>query len=103
MKTLARKKLIIDQLLKSKDHAFHLGISTDKQLETIDILLSKSARNILGPIPNFSTEAIHRPIEEMGMKYSPRIDRAAQVGQERITEALKRPTDRGKTAFGDTK
>ncbi len=40
----SRKKLVIDQLLKSKYHATHLGIFTDKQLETIDKILNTAAR-----------------------------------------------------------
>jgi hypothetical protein len=38
------KKLVIEQLLKSKYHATHLGILTDKQLETIDKILNKAAK-----------------------------------------------------------
>ena len=46
-----RKKLVIEQLLKSKYHATHLGIFMDKQLETIDKILNKAARNALGVTP----------------------------------------------------
>ncbi len=56
-----RKQLVIDQLLKSKYHATHLGIFTDSQLNTIDKMLNKAARNALGLGPSFPTEAIHRP------------------------------------------
>ena len=35
-----RKKQVIEQLLKTTYHATHLGISTYKQLETIDKLLN---------------------------------------------------------------
>jgi hypothetical protein len=40
-----RKKLVIEQPLKSIYHATHLGIFTVKQLETIDKILNKAARN----------------------------------------------------------
>jgi hypothetical protein len=59
-----RKKLVIDQLLKSKYHATHLGIFTVTQLNTIDKILNKASRNTLGLVPSFPTEAIHRPTNE---------------------------------------
>ena len=37
-----RKKLVIDQLLKSKYHATRLGIFTDSQLNSIDKILNKA-------------------------------------------------------------
>ncbi len=48
-----RKKLVIKQLLKSKYHATHLGVFTDKQLEQVDKILNKAARNALGLTPSF--------------------------------------------------
>jgi hypothetical protein len=71
-----RRKLVIDQLLKSKYHAIHLGIFTDKQLQTIDNILNKAARNALGLIPSFPSEAIHKSTKEMGLGYAPMKDRA---------------------------
>ena len=50
-----RKHLVIDQLLKSKYHATHLGIFTDTQLSTIDKLLNKAARNAPGLTHSFPT------------------------------------------------
>ena len=50
-----RKKLVIDQLLKSKYHATHLGIFTTSQLMAIDKLLNKAARNSLGLLSSFPT------------------------------------------------
>jgi hypothetical protein len=79
-----RKKLAIEQL-KSKYHATHLGILTDKQLETIDKILNKVARNALGLTPSFLTEAIQRPVKEMGLGYAPMNDRATRMGIEHIT------------------
>ena len=60
-----RKKLVINQLLKSKYHATHLGIFMDKQLETIDKLLNKATRNAIGIIPSIPTKAIYRLTKEM--------------------------------------
>jgi hypothetical protein len=57
----SRKILLIDQLLKSKYHATHLGLFIDKQLEKVDKTLNKAAINAIGFIPRSPTEAIHRP------------------------------------------
>jgi hypothetical protein len=57
-------------------YAFHLGIFTDKQLETIDKILNKAARNVLGLTPSFPTEAIYKRTKEMGLGYAPMKDRA---------------------------
>jgi hypothetical protein len=80
-----RKKLVIDQLLKSKYHATHLGIFKDKQLEHVDKIFNKAARNALGLTPRFPTEAIHRPTTEMGLGYTPMKDKATEMGVEHIT------------------
>jgi hypothetical protein len=80
-----KKKQVIDELLNSKYHATHLGIFTDNQLETIDKLLNKAARNTLGLIPSFSTEEIHGHTTEMGLGYAPMKDRVTQMGIEHIT------------------
>ena len=71
---------MIDQLLKSKYHATHLGIFTDSQLDTIDKILNKASRNALGLTPNFPTEAKHRPMKKMGLGYAPLKDKATQMG-----------------------
>ena len=70
-----RKKLEIDKLLKSKYHATHILIFTNIQLETIDKILDKAARNALGLIPNFPTKAIHLT-KEMRLGYAPIRDKA---------------------------
>ena len=81
----SRKKLVIDQLLKSKYHATHLGIFTEKQLETIDKILKKTARNALELIPSFPTEAKHRPTKEMGLGHAPMKYKLTQIGIEHVT------------------
>jgi hypothetical protein len=97
-----RKQLVIDQLLKSKYHATHLGIFTDKQLSTIDKILNKAARNAVGLTPSFPTEAIHRPTNEMGLGYAPLRNKAAQMGIEHLMDILNKPTDRGYLAYAHT-
>jgi len=97
-----RKQLVIDQLLKSKYHATHLGIFTDTQLNTIYKILNKAARNALGLTPNFPTEAIHRPTKEMGLGYAPLRNKATQMEIEHLMDILNKPTDRGYLAYAHT-
>ncbi len=61
---------------KSKYPATHLGIFTYTQLNAIDKILNKAARNALGLSPSFPTEAIHRPTKEMGLGYAPLKNKA---------------------------
>jgi hypothetical protein len=91
---------VIDQLLKSKHHATHLYIFTDKQLKTIDTLLNKAAKNALGITPSFPTKAIHTT-NEMGLGYAPMKDRATKMGIEHI-EILNKTTDRRYIAYAHT-
>jgi len=83
--SLNRKKLVIEQLLKSKYHATHLGIFTDKQLETIDKILNKIAKNALGLTPSFPAEAMHNLTKEIGLGYTPMKDRATHMEIGHIT------------------
>jgi len=98
-----RKKLAIEQLLKSKYHATHLGIFTDKLLEQVGKILNKAARNSLGLTPSFTTKAIHRPTKEMGLGYAPMKDKATQLGIEHISEFINKPPDREYIAYAHTK
>ena len=91
--------MVIDQLLKSKYHATHLGIFTDKQLSTIDKILNNAARNALGLTPSFLTEAIHRPTKERGLGYAPLRHKATQMGIEHLMDIFNKPTDRGYLAY----
>jgi hypothetical protein len=97
-----RKQLVIKQLLKSKYHATHLGIFTDKQLEQVDKILNKTAKNALGLTPSCPTEAIHRPTKEIGLGYAPLKDKATQMGIEHVTYVINKPTDRGHKAYAHT-
>jgi hypothetical protein len=97
-----RKQLIIEQLLKSKYHATHLGILTDTQLSTIDKILNKAARNAMGLTPSFPTEAIYRPTKEMGLGFAPLRSKATQMGIQHLVDILNKPTDRGYLAYERT-
>ena len=97
-----RKKLVIEQVLKSKYHATHLGIFTDKPLTQIDKIFNIVVRNTLGLTPSFPTEAIHKPTKEIGLGYAPMKDRATQMGIEQISEIINKPTDRGYMAYAHT-
>ena len=55
------KTLVVEQLLKSKYHATHLGVLNDRQLTTIDGILIKTMRQAIALLPNFPTEGVHRP------------------------------------------
>ena len=59
-KTLAKRKLspslkslVIEQLLKFKYRATHLGVFNERQLTTIDGILNKAMRQAIGLLPNF--------------------------------------------------
>jgi hypothetical protein len=95
--------LVIDQILKSKYHAKHLGIIfTDSQLNTIDKILNKAARNALGLTPSFPTEAIHRSTKEMGLGYAPLKNKATQMGIEHLIDIINKSTDRGHLTYAHT-
>ena len=68
----------------------------------MDKILNKAARNALGLIPSFPTEAIHRPTKEMELGYAPIKHKATQMGIEHSTEIVNKPTDRGYLAYTNT-
>ncbi len=83
----------IDQLHKSKYHATHLGIVTDKQLERINKLLNKAARNAIGLTPRLSNRSYTSTNKRNGAGIFTLKDRASQMGIEHITEVLNKPTE----------
>jgi uncharacterized membrane protein YgcG len=97
-----RKQLEIDQILKYKYHATHLGIFAYSQLHTIDKILNKATKNALSLTPSFPAVAIHRPTKEMGLGYAPFIDKATQMGIERLMEIINKPTEQGYLAYART-
>jgi hypothetical protein len=54
----SHKPAIIEQLLKSKYHATHLGVFNERQLTTIYFILNKAMRQAIGLLPNFPTEGV---------------------------------------------
>jgi hypothetical protein len=104
-KVLAKRKLspplksiAIEQLLKSKYHATHLGKLNERQLTTIDGILNKAMRRNLGLLPNFSTEGVQNPLKEADLGLTPMRDRATQMGIEHLTRVINKDTERGFTA-----
>jgi len=71
-----------------------LGIFTDSQLDIIDQILNKAARNAQGLTPSFPIEAIRRPTKEMELGYAPLNDKVTQMGIEHLKEILNKPTER---------
>jgi len=61
------KTLVVEQLLKPKHHATHLGVLNDRQLTTIDGILNNVKRKAIGLLPNFPMEEVQRPLKEMGL------------------------------------
>ncbi len=50
------KTFVIEQLLKSKYRATHLGVLNDRQLTTIEGILNKAMRQVIGLLPEFPIE-----------------------------------------------
>jgi len=77
-KTLAKQKLslthkttIVEQLLKSKYHATHLGVFNERQLSNIDGILNKVMRKSIGLFPNFPMEGVQCTLKEAGLGSPP--------------------------------
>jgi hypothetical protein len=58
------KTLLVEQLLKSKYLATHLGVFDDRKLTTIDRILNKEMRLAIGLLPNFPTAGVQRPLKK---------------------------------------
>ena len=89
---------MVEQLLKSKYYATHLGVFNDRQLITIDGILNKAMRQPIGLLPNFPTEGVQRLLKEAGLGLPLIRDRATQMGVEHITRTMNKNTERGFTA-----
>ncbi len=90
--------MAIEQLLKSKYHATHLGVFNERQLTTIDGILNKAMRQAIGLLPNFATEGVEKPLKEAGLVLPPMRDRATQMEIEHLTRVMNTDTERGFTA-----
>ncbi len=78
--SLPYKTLVVEQLLKSKYHATHLGVLNDRQFTAIDGILKKAMRQAIGLLPKFPTEGVQRPLKEMGLGLHSIRDRATHMG-----------------------
>jgi hypothetical protein len=93
---------VVEQLLKSKYHATHLGVLNDRQLTTIDGILNKAMRQAIGLLPNFFTEGLQRPLKDMGLGLLSIRDRATQMGVEHLVRTMNKDMDRGYLAHAHT-
>ena len=108
-KTLAKRKLspslktlVIEQLIKSKYHATHLGVFNNRQHTEIDDILNKALRQATGLLSNFPTEGVQRPPKEMGLGLPAIRDKATQIGLEHLVNAMNKDTERGFLAHSHT-
>ena len=65
------KSLAIEQLLKSKYHATHLGVFNERQFTTIDGILNKATRQAIDLLLNFASEGVKKPLKEAGLGLPP--------------------------------
>ena len=86
---------MIEQLLKSKHHASHLGVFNDRQIPEIDGILNRTLRQATGLLSNFPTEEVQRPPKEMGLGLLSIRDRATQMGIEHLICNMSKDTERG--------
>jgi len=100
-KALAKRKLspplrtlAIEQLLKSKYYATHLGVFNERQLTSIDRILNKAMRQAIGLLPNLPSEEVQRPLKEAGLGLFPMRDKATQMGIEHLTRVMNKDTKR---------
>ena len=88
------KTLVIEQILKSKHHATHLGVLKDRQLTEIDGILNKALRQATGLLSNFPTDGVQRPSKEMGLGLPSIRDRATRMGIEHLIRNMNKDTER---------
>ena len=89
------KTLVIEQLLKSKYHATHLGVFNDRQQTEIDGILNRARRQAADLLSKFPTEGVYKPPKEMGLGLSSIRDRATQMGIEPLFCNLNKDIERG--------
>ena len=86
---------MVEQLLKSKYHATHLGVLNDRQLTTIDGILNKAMRQAIGLVPNFPIEGVQRPLKELGLELPSIRERATQMGVDHLVTTMNKDMERG--------
>ena len=108
-KALAKRKLIpsletlvLEQLLKSKYHATHLGVFNDRQLTEINGKLNRAPRHDTCLLLNFPTEGVQRSPKEMGLRLPTVRNRATRMGIEHLIRTMSKDTDRGFLAHSHT-
>ena len=84
---------MVEQLLKSKYHATHLGVFIARQLTMIDGILNKAMRQVTRLLSIFPTEEVQRPLKELGLGLPHIKDRA--TGVEHIIRTTDKDTERG--------
>jgi hypothetical protein len=96
------KTLVIEQLLKSKYHATHLGVFIDRQLTYIIRILNRALRLATGLLHNFPTESVQRPTKEMGLGLPSIRDRSIQMGTEHLLNNMNKGSERRFLAYSHT-
>jgi hypothetical protein len=96
------KTLVIEQLLKSKYHATHIGISNNRHLTEINGILNRALRQATGLLSSFPTEGVQRSLKEMGLILPSARDRATQMGIEHLINTMNKNTERGFLANSHT-
>jgi len=88
------KALVTKQQLKPKYHATHLGVFNDRQLTEIDGILNKVLSQATCLLPNFPTEGVQRPPNELGLGLPSMRNMANQMGIEHLRLTMNKDTDR---------
>jgi hypothetical protein len=85
---------VVEQLLKSKYHAAHLGVLNDRRLTTRDGILNTTMRQAIGLLPNFPIEGVQRPPKELGLGLPSIKERATKMGVEHHVTTMNKDTER---------
>ena len=94
-----RKQCIIQQLLRSKYHALHLGIFTPAQSRSIDKILNSATRQALHLTGSFPTEGIIARTEHYGLGLPPNLVSSTPRSIEHLIHMLNKPSDRGLLSY----
>ena len=94
-----RKQKVVDQLLKSKYHAIHLGILSKQHLLAVDRCINAATRKAQGLTPSHPTEGIYAKAEDFGLDRHSIAERIIQLGAAHLNKSMNRPTDRGLISY----
>ncbi len=98
----SHKTLLVEQLLRAKYHATHLGVFNERQLKTIDNILNKTMRQSIGLLSNFPTDGMQPTPKESGMGLPSDRDKVTQMGMKYLTLTINKDTERGYLAYSHT-